>query len=158
MDMNHIEDELLPEWAFVEVMGHSKIAGKLSAVKLGLAVMLQVQVMKADGKAVAYSKMYSPASLFSITPVSREYCLEWSKQAEAHDVRPVPWYPMSLAQLPERSEPDEDEEPDDFFEWCEQRGFCDVATSGPSCPSERLREALEAYEIRNEDEDDDEES
>jgi len=124
MNTEKIEsDNQLPEWAFVEVMGHSKICGRLSAVKLGVAVMLQIQVQKADGTGPAYSKMYSPASLFSITPVNRDYCLLWSKQAEAHELTPVPWLPPAVPQLTSG----DDRESDDFFEWCAAHGYQDVA-------------------------------
>lgn len=84
-------DEALDCWAFVEVMGHSKIAGRLTTRKLGVAVLLQVDVLKPDGSGVAYSKFYSPASLFSITPVTEEYCRKWSKQAAAYSFKPVPF-------------------------------------------------------------------
>lgn len=100
MDQQQLESEnLLPEWAFVEVMGHSKICGRLTPVKMGVAMMLRVDVLKADAGPVlvpapevfAYSKMFSPASLFSITPVDYKYCLAWAKERERYDAAPVPY-------------------------------------------------------------------
>lgn len=117
MDESSLETQL-PEWAFVEVMGHTKIAGRLSPIKMGVAVMLQVDVLKADGSGTAYSKMYSPASLFSITPVTRDYCLRWSTEAEKYSHTPVPWSPPA-AQIPERTtevRPDLWDEDDDQYE------------------------------------------
>lgn len=142
MEPQQIESEnLLPEWAFVEVMGHAKIVGRLNAVKLGMAVMLQVNVLKADDTGFAYSKMFSPASLFSITPVDKAYCLAYAKERERFDVSPVP-YITPAKQLGNG-------ESEDFFDWCNANGFSDVGTSKVSESSpERLKEALEAYEDR----------
>lgn len=95
-------DEALDMWAFVEVMGHSKIAGRLTTRKLGVSVMLQVDVYKPDGSCAWYSKLYSPSSIFSITPCTEEYCLKWSKEAERYNATPIP-YIESQRQLPEPS-------------------------------------------------------
>ena len=84
-------EEALDCWAFVEVMGHSKIAGRLTTRKIGVAVMLQVDVLKPDGTGTAYSKLYSPSSIFSITPVDEAWCQRWSAQASAFDFQPVPY-------------------------------------------------------------------
>lgn len=139
--MDQIEiDNQLPEWAFVEVMGHTKIVGRLNAVKLGMAVMLQVNVLKADDTGFAYSKMFSPASLFSITPVDRAYCLAYAKERERYDISPVPFI-QPAKQLTNG-------EPEDFFEWCAVHGFQDVADDRHNADSDRLAEALELYSTR----------
>lgn len=111
-------DEALDMWAFVEVMGHSKIAGRLTTRKLGTSVMLQVDVLKPDGTGAWYSKLYAPSSLFSITPCTEEYCLKWSKEAARYNATPIP-YIEAQRQLPEGSAPrtidveDDEEEYDD---------------------------------------------
>ncbi len=92
-------EEALDMWAFVEVMGHAKIAGRLTTRKLGVQVMLQVDVAKPDGTGVAFSKLYSPASIFSITPVTEDWCKRWSAQASAFDIRPVPYLPEPQPEL-----------------------------------------------------------
>jgi len=116
MDQNQIEsavlnstDEVLDFWAFVEVMGHSKIAGRLTTRKLGVSVMLQVDVLKPDGSGPAYSKLYSPSSIFSITPVDRDYCARWSKQAQDYDFKPVPYLapPSTPLQIEDGEDPDD---------------------------------------------------
>lgn len=105
-------DEALEFWAFVEVMGHNKIAGRLTTRKLGTSVMLQVDVLKVDGSGTAYSKLYNPASLFSITPVDEAFCLKWAKQAAAYDFKPVP-YVDEQRQLPAGHYEDDGHEDDD---------------------------------------------
>lgn len=84
-------DEALDCFAFVEVMGHSRIAGRLTTRKLGVQVMLQVDVLKAADGTTAYTKLYSPSSIFSITPVNEDYCRKWSAQAARYDFKPVPY-------------------------------------------------------------------
>ncbi len=102
-------DETLDFFAFVEVMGHSKIAGRLTTRKLGVAVMLQVDVLGPNGSGPAYSKLFSPASIFSITPVDEAYCRKWSEQAARYDVTPVP-YIQPTKQLAASSSYDDDPE------------------------------------------------
>lgn len=116
MEPNQIEtgvinstEEALDMWAFIEVMGHSKIAGRLTTRKLGTSVMLQVDVLKPDGSATWYSKLYAPGSLFSITPCSQDFCQTWSKQAERFNATPIP-YIEAQRQLPP---PDDDDDDDD---------------------------------------------
>ena len=84
-------DEALDFWAFVEIMGHTKIAGRLTTRKLGVSVMLQVDVLKPDGSGTAYSKLYSPSSIFSVSPVSRDYCLKWAVESTKYKFAPVPY-------------------------------------------------------------------
>ena len=141
MEAEQIESRL-PEWAFVEVMGHAKICGRLSAVKMGMAVMLQVDVLKADNSGVAFSKMFSPASLFSITPVTREYCLGYALQRERFEAAPVPYIAPPSRQITSG-------EPDDFFEWCAARGYHDIAEHQSEALPGRLQEALELYSLRH---------
>jgi hypothetical protein len=108
-------DEALDFWAFVEVMGHSKIAGRLTTRKLGVSVMLQVDVLKPDGTGTAYSKLYSPSALFSITPVNEDYCLKWAKQASQYDFQPVPFISPPGRQLTEGHDCDSDNQNDEEF-------------------------------------------
>ena len=98
MEPNQIEsavvnttDEALDLWAFVEIMGHSKLAGRLTTRKVGVSVLLQVDVLKPDSSATAFSKLFNPASIFSITPVDQAWCQRWSAQASNFDFKPVPY-------------------------------------------------------------------
>ena len=109
-------DEVLDFWAFVEVMGHSKIAGRLTTRKLGVSVMLQVDVLKPEGAGIAFSKLFSPSSIFSITPVSEDYCAKWSKESVAYDYTPVPYLAPTQPRLAvgsaSESDPDYDDDDD----------------------------------------------
>lgn len=107
-------DEQLDFWAFVEIMGHSKICGRLTTRKLGVQVMLQVDVLKPDGAGVSYSKLYSPSSIFSISPVTEDYCRAWSKQASAYDFKPVPFLDGTRQLTNGTGEPDDRNDHDDL--------------------------------------------
>lgn len=142
-------DEALDMWAFVEVMGHSKIAGRLTTRKLGTNVMLQVDVLKPDGSGPWYSKLYAPASLFSITPCSEEFCQKWSKESEKYDAKPVP-YIEAQRQLPAPSDPSKT---DDFLDFCKNNGL----PPWEEMSYEEVQDALKLYASRHERENDDEE-
>lgn len=115
-------DEALDMWAFVEIMGHSKLAGRLTTRKLGTQVMLQVDVLTPDGSAVAYSKLYGPQSIFSITPVNREWCQNWSRQAADYDFKPVPYIPEARQLERGSTEPQELWEDSDHPDDCQCEG------------------------------------
>lgn len=142
-------DEALDMWAFVEVMGHSKIAGRLTTRKLGTSVMLQVDVLKPDGSGSWYSKLYAPGSLFSITPCSEEFCKSWSKESEKYGAKPIP-YIEAQRQLPAPTDPTR---LDDFFDFCVSNGL----PHPEEMSHEDLRDALKLYASRNERRSDDEE-
>lgn len=148
MELPELESQL-PEWAFVEVMGHSKICGRLNAVKLGMAVMLQVNVLKPEGEGFAYSKLYSPASLFSITPVDRDYCARWAKARSEYDVPPVPYLQPEPAakQLGTGTTINPS---DDFFQWCADNGHAEISDGWPHVDPKVLHETLELYAARHE--------
>jgi hypothetical protein len=108
--------ETIETWAFVEIMGHSKIAGRVSERKVGVQVMLQVDVPKAD-EGLAFTKLYNPSSIFSITPTTEEWCRKFVKARVEYPV--LPYIPESR-QLQEPkmtngfyNEPEEDFDEDD---------------------------------------------
>lgn len=68
--------ETVDAWAFVELFGHQKIAGRVTTRKLGTEVMFQVDVpaVPKDGapnNGIAYSRLFSPKAIFSINPTTR---------------------------------------------------------------------------------------
>ena len=98
--------ENIPEtWAVVEVMGHSRYAGKISPdTSLGFA-MLRVDVPAIDDQA-PFSKFIAPASLFAVTP-----CTEAVAKVAAGQFCSRP---LSIVHLPDttRALPFAESEPD----------------------------------------------
>lgn len=96
MDNNNIfidkSDEQIDAWAYVEIMGHDKIVGRVSERKVGVQVMLQVDVPKDDND-FAYSKLFSPSSIFSIQPTTEEWCRKYAKAKRSFSI--LPYIPES---------------------------------------------------------------
>lgn len=82
--------EVIETWAFVEIMGHNKVAGRVSERKVGVAVMLQVDVPNAD-EGFSHSQLFSPQAVFSILPTTEEWCRKFSKARV--DYSPLPYIP-----------------------------------------------------------------
>jgi hypothetical protein len=102
--------ETIETWAYVEIMGHSKIAGRVSERKVGVQVMLQVDVPKPD-EGFSFSKLYNPSSIFSISPTTEEWCRKFVKARVEYPV--LPYIPESR-QLT-KHEPELDESFDRFI-------------------------------------------
>lgn len=87
--------ETLETWAYVEIMGHSKVAGRVSERKIGVSVMLQVDVPKLN-EGFSHSELYSPGSIFSIKPTSEEWCRKYISQRVSYPVLPYIEQPKQL--------------------------------------------------------------
>src|SRR5205807_925876 len=70
----------------VEIMGHTKVAGRVTTRKVGVNVMFQVDVPKGDEKEFSHSRLFSPAAVFSIIPTTEEWCRRWAKAAKDYRV------------------------------------------------------------------------
>ena len=102
--------ETIETWAYIEIMGHSRIAGRLSTRKLGTEVMFQVDVPKTD-EGFSHTELFSTASIFSIKPTTEEWC---RKYIAAHvNYKVLPYIPQSRQlKEPEEKEFDFDNEED----------------------------------------------
>lgn len=67
------DQETIETWAYVEIMGHNRIAGRVSERKVGVQVMLQVDVPRPT-EGFSHSALYSPQAIFSIQPTTEEWC------------------------------------------------------------------------------------
>jgi len=79
-------------WALVEIFGHTKVAGRVTTRKVGVNVMIQVDVPK-DEAEFSHSQLFSPAAIFSINPTTEQWCRRWAKAAAAYDRNPLPYIP-----------------------------------------------------------------
>lgn len=79
--------ETLETWAYIEIMGHSRIAGRVSERKMGTQIMLQVDVPK-DEKEFSHSELFSPSAIFSIKPTTEEWCRKFVKARVNYDILP----------------------------------------------------------------------
>jgi hypothetical protein len=79
------EQTKLETWALVELMGHSRIVGKLSEHVLGANVFLRVDV-PGHGDQPAMTKFFSPSAIYAITPIDEKLAME---QITQWDPKPV---------------------------------------------------------------------
>jgi hypothetical protein len=88
------EQESVNTWAYVELFGHQKIAGRVTTRKLGTEVMFQVDVPKGDAE-FSHSELFNPKAVFSIKPTTEEWCRKWAHVAENHRAV-LPYIPKQL--------------------------------------------------------------
>jgi len=93
------------EWAILELMGHRRMAGKITDAVIGGGAFLRIDVPSEDGK--FSTQYYSPASVYCITPTSEEIARTVAKQSQ-----PAPVNRWEFPQLAER-QPILAEYPDD---------------------------------------------
>ncbi|MFZ5833597.1 MAG: hypothetical protein ACOY3P_26210 [Planctomycetota bacterium] len=78
----HVADQ--ETWAVVEVMGHSRYAGRVSQDSTFGPGMLRVEVPACEELGLpAFDKWLSAASLFAVTPCSREFAIAAAKRFRA---------------------------------------------------------------------------
>ena len=91
--------------AIVELMGHARIAGKVSEQVIGGVAMLRVDVPETSVQS-AFTKFYSAGAVYAITPVDETIA---HQAAEQFQERPIQeWIlPLSAPVLIEKIEEDD---------------------------------------------------
>jgi hypothetical protein len=96
-------------WAIVEVMGHSRYAGRVTEQAVGGCNFVRVDVPECEGSQ-AFTKLLGQASIFAMTPVTEEVARHVAKSIRAQ--------PVHVFDLPSRSATaighDDDEETHDY--------------------------------------------
>jgi hypothetical protein len=108
--MEDIQVEAIEGWAYLEIMGHSKIAGRISTKKLGVSVMFQIDVPKGETE-FSHTEFYSPSAIFSIKPTTEEWCRKYTEAMKKYYHEILPYIPETR-QLPEKPTDDIPERPD----------------------------------------------
>jgi len=94
------------EWAILELMGHRRLAGKVTDAVIGGGAFLRIDVPGENGK---YStQYYSPGSVYCITPTTEEIARTVAKQSQPS--------PVHRWEFPQLVQPIEAEYPDDDYE------------------------------------------
>ena len=73
------------EWAILELMGHRRLAGKVTDAVIGGGAFLRIDVPGDDGK--FSTQYYSPGSVYCITPTSEEVARAVAKQSQPAPVQ-----------------------------------------------------------------------
>ncbi len=85
-------DEEVSGWFYVEVFGHTQLAGRVTTRKFGSSVMFQVDVPKGDTE-FNHSQLFSPSSIFSMTPTTEEYCRKFAEARLRNQYAVLPYIP-----------------------------------------------------------------
>ncbi len=76
-------------WAVVEVMGHSRYAGRVTEQAIGGCNFVRVDVPEVDGRP-AFTKLLGQASIFGITPVTEDIARRLAAQLAPVSVYDLP--------------------------------------------------------------------
>lgn len=88
--------EKFEAWALLELMGHRRLAGKVSDALIGGATVIRIDV---PGENDTWTtQFYAPSALYCLTPVSESTARDLAKR-----MRPAPIHPFELrAAIPAR--------------------------------------------------------
>jgi hypothetical protein len=89
------EKDAFDIWAIVEIMGHTKLAGRASEQTIAGSTFLRVDVPGVDGQE-SFTRFYGAGAIYSITPCTEEIA---RRAAEALRERPITVFGVVL---PER--------------------------------------------------------
>ena len=106
-------------WAIVEIMGHSRFAGRVSECQAFGAPLIRVEVPEVDDQP-AFEKHFGAAAIFAITPCDEAYA---RAAAQAFRSRPLALVELSAivprAALPRPSGIDQDDIDEIFGDDCD---------------------------------------
>lgn len=109
--MTEAKAESFEGWAILELMGHRKMAGRVSEAVVGGASFVRIDV-PADGDAAPATQFYAPGAVYCITPTTEEMA-----RAVAETCRPAPVSRWELPQLPAKTKPEDAETYDEGEEF-----------------------------------------
>ncbi len=72
------------EWAILELMGHRRLAGKVTEATLAGGAFIRIDIPMKDGK--TSTQFYSPASIYAITPTTEEIARQVSLSSQPEPV------------------------------------------------------------------------
>lgn len=109
------EQKFENEWCLIEMMGHRRVAGRVTSVTVAGHGMLRVDVecqVDADaGASTIATQFISPGSLYAITPMTEDMCRRFTAAN-----RPTPVSRWELAAPVEhRASDDEDDDCDALY-------------------------------------------
>lgn len=93
-----MEKQGFESWAVVELMGHQRIAGKVSEAEIGGGKLLRVDVPEVNGKQ-PITKYFGTVAVYAITPVDEE-----TARLAAQECGPQPVNEWSARELLRRSD------------------------------------------------------
>lgn len=107
------------QWCVVELMGHQRIAGKITEESHFGVALMRVDVPAVDGRA-GFTKYFGGNAIYAITPTSEVIATQVAKMV---DQAPISrWEMRELLPAPE-SKSSDDKDDEDFPDEDEDDGF-----------------------------------
>lgn len=104
MPASEITAERFEEWAILELMGHRRLAGRVSEMTVGGAALIRIDVPEGlDGDGVKLTQLYAPGAIYCITPVAESVARGFAARL---DVAPISRWELDA--LPRREDPDDE--------------------------------------------------
>jgi hypothetical protein len=91
------ESTIVENWAILEIMGHERLAGRITETTIAGVPMLRVEVPTTE-KLPAFTRLLSGASIFSLTPVPQDVAIIVAGQLQKTAVSGIPAYGFSFGQ------------------------------------------------------------
>ncbi len=93
----HEPQQSFDQWALVELMGHQRIAGRVTEAEIGGCKFIRVDVPSvADRQPL--TKYLGPASIYAITPIAEETATRLAARIEPEPI--TAWDARRLLELP----------------------------------------------------------
>ena len=97
--MTDAEQDQFSEWCILEMMGHRRLAGKVTEATVAGAAFLRIDVYGEDEDAPALAtQFYAPASVYAMTPTTEAVCRRFAEARGAAE--PVSRYDLALPAPP----------------------------------------------------------
>lgn len=117
MENQTIENPKFDEWAIVELMGHVKLAGRVTEETRFGATMGRIDIPGADGGFV--TQYFGGASVYRVTPVTEEIARAVAKRNQPKPVHrwemPQLAAPQARVPFPDRGDDDDDYDDSDPY-------------------------------------------
>lgn len=97
------------EWALVELMGHQRIAGRVTEAEIGGCKFVRVDVPASEA-AQPLTKFLGPSSIYAITPMSEESARSVASRIDAAPISA--WDARRLVKIEDAKKPAELAAPD----------------------------------------------
>jgi hypothetical protein len=78
--------ESFDEWAMVELMGHQRIAGRVTEAEIGGCKFVRVDVPESEGRQ-PLTKFLGPSAIYAITPMTEESARAMAVRIDADPIQ-----------------------------------------------------------------------
>ncbi len=101
-----MNEEKFEQWAILELMGHRRLAGKVSEASIGGGSFIRIDMPMKDGS--NSTQFYSPGSVYCITPTTEDISRKMSLAYQPEPVSQWEFRQLTEPKVSPYSQPDFD--------------------------------------------------